>query len=260
MAPIVMLAASLISSMAQADSQKTPTMQGTNSASRSPIGDNSKSDVSKDNKYQPTTQAGNSNTPAATSPNGPINPTIPAQTPNTSAPTQSIASDAEKKTGEQISGSASGGTEAASSSGNTMGTIANLAGSVIAADSQKTPGVSHFQNSNHGNIASDENKKVKESIEEAGGDITKIFGNIDAYLYKYKPEFQNDPKANADTNVGIMAQDLASNPITAPSVKRGDDGYLEVDGARLSSINAAVLSELCKKVAYLESVVNGGKY
>lgn len=110
------------------------------------------------------------------------------------------------------------------------------------------------------NVASDERLKNILKTE----DPIDCFAKIDAYLYKYTPEARSmypdeseGGGVNGDENFGVMAQDLAANPITAPAVEEDENGYLMLNGGRLSSINTAMISELCRKVQELEKVVYG---
>ena len=109
-------------------------------------------------------------------------------------------------------------------------------------------------------ISSDEN--LKTDIDDAGG-IVPLFSTIDSYLYKYKPEAQEEYAGtgmmNDDSNLGVMAQELQGNPLTAPAVKTDEKGNLALDTGRLTSINTAMIAELCKKVMELEGQLYGRK-
>lgn len=108
------------------------------------------------------------------------------------------------------------------------------------------------------NVMSDEN--LKEDVQEAGGIIPE-FAEIDSYLYKYKPEAQEQyagtGRVNNENNFGVMAQDLQQNPLTQATVIEDENGNLSVDGSRLATVNTAVISELCRKVMELENIVYG---
>jgi hypothetical protein len=56
-----------------------------------------------------------------------------------------------------------------------------------------------------------------------------------------------------------MAQELQGNPLTAPAVKTDEKGNLALDTGRLTSINTAMIAELCKKVMELEGQLYGRK-
>lgn len=121
------------------------------------------------------------------------------------------------------------------------------------------PAATGYQTGNQ-NVASDERLKNILKTE----DPIDCFAKIDAYLYKYTPEARSmypdeseGGGVNGDENFGVMAQDLAANPITAPAVEEDENGYLMLNGGRLSSINTAMISELCRKVQELEKAVYG---
>ena len=134
----------------------------------------------------------------------------------------------------------------------------NLLSNAIASSAQPQsvqpvqPGFSGAQ------VSSDE--KLKTGIEEAGG-LVPLFSTIDSYLYKYKPEAQEEyagtGMVNGDNNLGVMAQELQQNPLTQPAVKTDDKGNLALDTGRLTSINTAMIAELCKKVQAIEEQMYG---
>ena len=85
-------------------------------------------------------------------------------------------------------------------------------------------------------------------------------GKINAYLFKYKPEvvekmagsFNIDDKPH----IGVMAQELLSNPATSSTVERDpDDGYLKVNSAQLTMTNTAAIAELTRRVEELENII-----
>jgi hypothetical protein len=136
----------------------------------------------------------------------------------------------------------------------------NLLSNAIAGSAQGQP-VNPIQPGFTGQqISSDE--ELKTDVDEAGG-IVPLFSTIDSYLYKYKPEAQEEYAGtgmmNDDNNLGVMAQDLQNNPLTAPAVKTDEKGNLALDTGRLTSINTAMIAELCKKVMELEGQMYGRK-
>lgn len=84
------------------------------------------------------------------------------------------------------------------------------------------------------------------------------FGKINAYVFKYKPEAQEmykDKNVGVDDkqHVGVMAQELAANPMTNSSVNKDSNGFLEVDTKSLTMTNTAMIAELARKVSELET-------
>lgn len=91
-------------------------------------------------------------------------------------------------------------------------------------------------------------------------DITEAISQIDAYLFKYKPEaqeaFSGQYAVDDNAHVGVMAQELQNNPVTEGAVKETPDGLLTVDTRQLTLTLTAVCSELAKKVQSLESEID----
>lgn len=74
----------------------------------------------------------------------------------------------------------------------------------------------------------------------------------EASVYTYKPEFAAESgQAPGETNVGPMAQTMASDPVAATAVKQGPDGYLMLDGAKLAKLHSAGIASLQKQVDVL---------
>ena len=89
---------------------------------------------------------------------------------------------------------------------------------------------------------------------------------IDAYLYNYTQKARNMYGENKGVDdkehVGVLAQELAENPVTSATVEPDENGILEVDAEKLCLTLAAVVSELCKKVGELEfeiKMIKGGE-
>ena len=92
-------------------------------------------------------------------------------------------------------------------------------------------------------------------------DLLSAIADLDEYVYKYKESAKNNPAlegkgADDGTFVGPMAQDLASNPITADCVNEDpESGYLTVDTKHLSLTEMSLISMLAKRVEALEAYV-----
>ena len=91
-------------------------------------------------------------------------------------------------------------------------------------------------------------------------DIIKIFAKIDAIQFTYKDKAHNIPDAEKrgvddDLHYGIKAQDLEKNPLTASAVVEDDQGNKLVDTKELTTINSAVISEICKRLEIIEKVL-----
>lgn len=113
---------------------------------------------------------------------------------------------------------------------------------------------------------SDEDKKAlsDERCKELFGkdcDLLSAIADLDEYVYKYKEEAKNNPAlegkgADDGIFVGPMAQDLASNPITADCVNEDpESGFLTVDTKHLSLTEMSLISMLAKRVEALEAYI-----
>lgn len=91
--------------------------------------------------------------------------------------------------------------------------------------------------------------------------LLSVIADLDEYVYKYKESAKNNPDlegkgADDGIFVGPMAQDLASNPITADCVNEDpESGFLMVDTKHLSLTEMSLISMLAKRVEALEAYV-----
>lgn len=88
-------------------------------------------------------------------------------------------------------------------------------------------------------------------------DIVKLFSQINAYEFKYKPEalklYGKEHGVDEGTNIGVMAQELEQNPVTENVVSEDEDtGYKQIEIGKLSAANSAVLSDVCKRLLAIE--------
>ena len=91
-------------------------------------------------------------------------------------------------------------------------------------------------------------------------DIIKIFSKIDAIQFTYKDKAHEIPNAEErgvddDLHYGIKAQDLEKNPLTKSAVVEDEQGNKLVDTKELTTINSAVLSEICKRLEAIEKIL-----
>lgn len=108
-----------------------------------------------------------------------------------------------------------------------------------------------------GAVTSDERLK---NIFGDNEDIIKVFAKIDAIQFTYKDKAHNIPDAenrgvDDDLHYGIKAQDLEKNPMTASAVVEDEMGNKLVDTKELTTINSAVISEICKRLEIIEKVL-----
>lgn len=138
---------------------------------------------------------------------------------------------------------------------------------------------SHLSDSN--DLSKPFNMQMGSSIDMFGNDMSKYsvlsdermkslfgkdksldcFGKINAYMFKYKPEAQQafkdkDLGVDDKVHVGVMAQELKSNPITSSTVNSDPmSGILTVDTKQLTMTNTAMIAELTRKVDMLEKIL-----
>lgn len=92
-------------------------------------------------------------------------------------------------------------------------------------------------------------------------DIIKTFAKIKAIEFTYNDKAKDIPGSenkgvDDDVHLGIKAQDLAANPLTASAVSKDpESGYLQVDTKELTTANSAVISELCRRIEILEKIL-----
>lgn len=87
-------------------------------------------------------------------------------------------------------------------------------------------------------------------------DIVECLSRINAYEFKYKPEalklYEGTNSVDEGTNIGVMAQELEANPVTANSVIEDENGYKQIDTGKLTAADTAVLANVCKRLIAIE--------
>lgn len=167
-----------------------------------------------------------------------------------------------------IEGSASGGNEGytrpaeqetsgTESITNSLGKISDMGKNQLLKLGNKEEEKNKDGTTNGEEITSDERLK---NIFGDNEDIIKIFAKIDAIQFTYKDKAHNIPDAenrgvDDDLHYGIKAQDLEKNPLTAAAVVEDEQGNKLVDTKELTTINSAVLSEICKRLEIIEKVL-----
>lgn len=99
------------------------------------------------------------------------------------------------------------------------------------------------------------NDRLKELF-NGNDDIVKLFSQINAYEFKYTPEalklYNGTKGVDEGTNYGVMAQELEKNPITENTVVEDENGYKNIQTDKLAATDAAVLSDVCKRLLVIE--------
>ena len=103
-----------------------------------------------------------------------------------------------------------------------------------------------------GNIISD--CRLKELF--GTDDIVKLFSHINSYEFKYTPKalrlYNGTKGVDEGTNIGVMAQELEENPVTANTVVEDENGYKNIETNKLATTEAAVLADVCKRLIAIE--------
>lgn len=97
----------------------------------------------------------------------------------------------------------------------------------------------------------DRNKLEKVFADES---LVELFSKLDAYDFKYKEQIDDDREY-----IGVMAQQLESNPITEQAVIEDENGIKGLDTHALVSVDTAVLTDVCKRLLALEEKVYGNR-
>jgi len=82
--------------------------------------------------------------------------------------------------------------------------------------------------------------------------IKQVAESINNYTYHYKPGVGEDPSVEYS---GPMAQELLQVDGYRSCVFEGPDGLLKVDTGRLALVNAGMISDLLKRLLFLESFI-----
>lgn len=137
-----------------------------------------------------------------------------------------------------------------------MGSSKDMFGNDMSNYSSSTPNNNTTIN-NKSTILSDERMKSLFGKDKS----LDCFGKINAYMFRYKPEAQQafkdkDLGVDDKVHVGVMAQELKSNPITSSTVNSDPmSGILTVDTKQLTMTNTAMIAELTRKVDMLEKIL-----
>lgn len=87
-------------------------------------------------------------------------------------------------------------------------------------------------------------------------DIVKLFSHINSYEFKYTPKalrlYNGTKGVDEGTNIGVMAQELEENPVTANTVIDDENGYKNIETNKLATTEAAVLADVCKRLIAIE--------
>lgn len=87
-------------------------------------------------------------------------------------------------------------------------------------------------------------------------DIVELFSHINSYEFKYTPKalrlYNGAKGVDEGTNIGVMAQELEENPVTANMIVEDENGYKNIETNKLAATEAAVLADVCKRLIAIE--------
>lgn len=89
--------------------------------------------------------------------------------------------------------------------------------------------------------------------------IIDNFAKISAISFEYndeaKSKYGEEKAVDDNQHIGVIAQELETNPITDGAVKTNENGDLEVDTRHLTFADTAAIGELSRRVLALEEAV-----
>ena len=95
--------------------------------------------------------------------------------------------------------------------------------------------------------------------EELDDKIIDNFAKISAISFEYndeaREEYGEEKAVDENQHIGVIAQELAENPVTEGAVKPNENGDLEVDTRHLTFADTAAIAELSRRVLALEEAV-----
>ena len=87
-------------------------------------------------------------------------------------------------------------------------------------------------------------------------DIVELFSHINSYEFKYTPKalrlYNGTKCVVVFINIGVIAQELEENPVTANMVVEDENGYKNIETNKLATTEAAVLADVCKRLIAIE--------
>lgn len=106
-------------------------------------------------------------------------------------------------------------------------------------------------------------ERMKEIVDDAQnryGSLSKMIEGIDNYVYEYTDEAKEAYPGEADgkEHVGIIAQELESNPVTAGSVVTDENDIKHVDTKELTLEQMAIIADMARRISTLEEATLRG--
>lgn len=97
-------------------------------------------------------------------------------------------------------------------------------------------------------------KEIVDDATERYGSLSKMIEGIDSYKFEYTPEAQDAYPNEADNeeHIGVIAQELEANPVTAGSVVTDENGIKHVDTKELTMEQMAIIADMARRISTLE--------
>ena len=98
-------------------------------------------------------------------------------------------------------------------------------------------------------------------INDRASNLSKMIEGIDSYKFEYTDEAKNEypDEAKDGEHIGVMAQELEQNPVTAPSVVEDENGIKHVDVKELTLEQMAIIADMARRISTLEEAVLRGE-
>lgn len=103
-------------------------------------------------------------------------------------------------------------------------------------------------------------KEIVDDATERYGSLSKMIEGIDSYKFEYTPEAQDAYPNEADNeeHIGVLAQQLEDNPVTAGSVVTDENGIKHVDTKELTMEQMAIIADMARRISTLEEAALRG--
>ena len=104
-------------------------------------------------------------------------------------------------------------------------------------------------------------KRRLKDINDRASNLSKMIEGIDSYKFEYTDEAKNEypDEAKDGEHIGVMAQELEQNPVTAPSVVEDENGIKHVDVKELTLEQMAIIADMARRISTLEEAVLRGE-
>lgn len=121
-------------------------------------------------------------------------------------------------------------------------------------DAESAADIAEYDRTHQPSSLAGSDRRMKEDTHAEGDMGRDLAQGLAPFEYEYKPQFQGaEHQQSGEKNVGPMAQNMASNPVTATAVKRGDNGLLYIDQPKALKVSLGGIGYLAAKQQKLEA-------